>query len=527
MAALQAPQAMIQNSLLAYVRTQEDAADRAGVKFLTATGQSAKGMYDTFKRLADQILYSDPLHRSLHAVASAAGRARARAGGAGARSSPYWDKKDSPALQARHDLMRAKLYGFMDRPRRASRAAIRSATPACRRATRAPSRPIASAIRRARSAQIDALIQAQPQNPYFHELKGQALLEAGKPAEAIAPLRRAVQLAPNPALIQIMLGAGADRYQRQGPCRRSGRRCWRRPCGASRNRRKPMRQLAMAYGRKGDLAHADLASAQAAFMRGDLQTARAACRARQDPLPGRLARLGEGRRHRQLQPPDKPGSELMTRKGPVDNEIRTFAAARRRAWLAAGRRDVRARLAPRGAVILARSARRDREDRARISAAAIRAAAGGDGRAGEAPGAGRGREASRGDQGARRDHLQFAAPGDARQSAGRRHHGRVLRLQLRLLQARHDRHARSDEERSEAQVRAQGISRAGRRLDAGRAGRGRGAHAGQDRRQEVSRIPSEAARRPRPGRQGARARGRQGGRPRHGARSRRTWRATR
>jgi predicted Zn-dependent protease len=58
MAALSAPQALIQNSLLAYVRAQEDAADRAAVKYLNATGQSAKGMYDTFKRLADQILFS-------------------------------------------------------------------------------------------------------------------------------------------------------------------------------------------------------------------------------------------------------------------------------------------------------------------------------------------------------------------------------------------------------------------------------------------------------------------------------------
>ena len=33
-------------------------------------------------------------------------------------------------------------------------------------------------------------------------------------------------------------------------------------------------QLAMAYGRKGDLAQADLASAQAAFYRGDNRTAR-------------------------------------------------------------------------------------------------------------------------------------------------------------------------------------------------------------------------------------------------------------
>ena len=33
-------------------------------------------------------------------------------------------------------------------------------------------------------------------------------------------------------------------------------------------------QLAMAYGQKGDLARADLASAQAAFTRGDIKTAR-------------------------------------------------------------------------------------------------------------------------------------------------------------------------------------------------------------------------------------------------------------
>ena len=50
----------------------------------------------------------------------------------------------------------------------------------------------------------------------------------------------------------------------------------------------------------------------------------------------------------------------------------------------------------------------------------------------------------------------------------------------------------------------------------GRAGRGRGAHAGQDR-QEISRISPEAADRPRPGRQGEGDGRRQGDRPRHGA----------
>ena len=69
--------------MFSYVRAQEDQADRAGVKFLTATGQSAKGMYETFKRLADQLLYQFALHQSLHAVAPDAGRARGGARGDG------------------------------------------------------------------------------------------------------------------------------------------------------------------------------------------------------------------------------------------------------------------------------------------------------------------------------------------------------------------------------------------------------------------------------------------------------------
>ena len=33
-----------------------------------------------------------------------------------AKASPYFDRKDSPELQLRHDMMRAKLSGFLDRP---------------------------------------------------------------------------------------------------------------------------------------------------------------------------------------------------------------------------------------------------------------------------------------------------------------------------------------------------------------------------------------------------------------------------
>jgi predicted Zn-dependent protease len=270
-AAITAPQAMIESTLLAYVRTQEDSADRAGVKFLTASGQSPKGMYETFKHLADQILYQaryiDPYMQS-HPLP--ADRVRALEGMA--RASPHWDKKDPPALQARHDLMRAKLLAFMDRPDTVARRYPLGDNSLPARYARAIAAYRFYDAQNA-LAQIDALIQAQPQNAYFYELKGQALLEGGKPAESIAPLRRAVQLAPNPTLIQVMLAqaliASNDRAHAEEAL----------PLLEAVVKREPespeaYQQMAMAYGRKGDLAHADLASAQSAFMRGDLSAAR-------------------------------------------------------------------------------------------------------------------------------------------------------------------------------------------------------------------------------------------------------------
>src|SRR5437016_4474678 len=203
-AAISAPQSIAMRSLLSYVRAQEEQADRAGVKFLPATGQSAKGMYDTFKRLADQMLvssrYIDPYLQS-HPLP----KERVAALEGVARTSPYWDKKDPPELQLRHDMMRAKIFGFMEAPGTVIRRYPPNDMSLPARYARAISTYRHSDLRNA-IAQIEALIQVQPNNAYFHELKGQAFLEGGRAAEAIAPLRRAVQLAPHPALIQIMLG---------------------------------------------------------------------------------------------------------------------------------------------------------------------------------------------------------------------------------------------------------------------------------------------------------------------------------
>lgn len=270
-AAIAAPQEVIRRNILSYQRQQEESADRAAVRYLNDTQQSPKGMYETFKRMSEQLLFvtrgADPYAQShpmpVERVAALADFSR---------SSPFWDKKDEPQLQLRHDLMRAKISGFMERPDTVLRRYPMSNDSLPARYARAISGYKHGDLRNA-IAQIDALLQVQPNNPYFHELRGQALLEGGRPNEAIPPLKKALQISGNQPLIamllgQALVGSGNPAYSDEaiGILKSALSREPEAPMGYT--------QLAMAYGRKGNYAEADLASAQAAFLRGDTKTAR-------------------------------------------------------------------------------------------------------------------------------------------------------------------------------------------------------------------------------------------------------------
>jgi predicted Zn-dependent protease len=54
-------------------------------------------------------------------------------------------------------------------------------------------------------AEIDGLLAEYPDDPYFHELKGQMLFENGRIEAAIDPYRESVRLAPNSPLLEIGL----------------------------------------------------------------------------------------------------------------------------------------------------------------------------------------------------------------------------------------------------------------------------------------------------------------------------------
>ena len=111
-------------------------------------------------------------------------------------------------------------------------------------------------------AQINGLIQSQPGNPYFYELKGQTLLEAGRPAEAIGPLREAIAHAPDPTLIRVMLGQALIAT---GNPKLADEAVQNLEAAIIKDPDIPdaYTNLAMAYGRKGDIGRADLATRSA------------------------------------------------------------------------------------------------------------------------------------------------------------------------------------------------------------------------------------------------------------------------
>ena len=286
-----APGEIIRRNLLSYVRQQEENADKAGVKFLTATGQSAKGMYETFKRFTDESLFaargSDPYVKSHPMPAQ-----RVAALEELARSSPYWDKKDDPALQLRHDMVRAKISAFMERQDTVYRRYPLSNNSLPARYAHAISTYLHGDLRSA-LVQIDALIQQQPNNAYFHEVRGQALLEGGKPQEAIAPLRKAVHALQQLAAHRDAAWAG-PRGNRQQRLHRRGDRDPARRGGArdrSADRLHPARNGLWPEGR--------LRAGRSGVGAGRLPSRRQqdgarSCIARKNALRGRDAGMGQG-----------------------------------------------------------------------------------------------------------------------------------------------------------------------------------------------------------------------------------------
>ena len=282
LAAIGIGQTVAQGSFLTYSQGQESAADQAAATYLETVGSSGDGLVEFFGKLSNrQLLTSrriDP-YLQTHPLAS---RRQSRLRDRIAANDAPGDTEEE-ILRLR--MIQAKINGFMDAPYTTLRRYPLSDQSVPARYARAVAYYRASDLAKA-TTEIDRLIEEQPDNPYFAELKGQMLFEHGKVREAIAPHRRSVALSPDAALLRINLAralvATEERANVEEAAGILGVALDMEPQNGF-----GWTELARAQARLGDEAMASLAQAEAFFAFGNLAEAhRFATRARGMLEPG-------------------------------------------------------------------------------------------------------------------------------------------------------------------------------------------------------------------------------------------------
>lgn len=263
---------MLMRSLLADRRAQESAADQAGLKYLTSTRQSGKGMLETFERFAQQEYISasgatqDAFVRSHPVAANRLAQLREAVA-----KSPYVNEKDSAALQLRHDLVRAKIAGYLERAQIVHNRYPASNTSLPARYARTISKCLNEGFERCQP-DLDGLIKEHPQNAYFHEVKGDMLFRSGRAKEAIPHFRQAIKLLSGDApQINVRLAQALDASN--DPSFADETIKLARQAIVADPDPQAYRILANNYYKKNLTPEADLAIAEAHFLEGDIKKA--------------------------------------------------------------------------------------------------------------------------------------------------------------------------------------------------------------------------------------------------------------
>lgn len=281
-AVIQGGTAYAQQTLLSYSRGQEQSADQAGVNFLEATGQSARGMLKFFEILEGQELLAasrQPDYLRTHPIT----QDRTTFVRDHVARSKFSDVPPDPQQVALHRRMVAKLVGFIDTPAQTLRKYPLSDTSFAARYARA----IASyrqADMQGAVRQIDELIAENPADPYLHELRGQVLFESGKPPEALVSYRKAHELLPKAALIELEL-ARVELAMNTPEHNKSALAHLEHAVPAESDAPSVWRQLATAQGRTGDEGMAALSLAEEAVRQNRVRDALLQAKRAQAKLP--------------------------------------------------------------------------------------------------------------------------------------------------------------------------------------------------------------------------------------------------
>lgn len=172
--------------------------------------------------------------------------------------------KADPSVQLAHDRVRAKLYAYTYPFITTLREYPKTDTSIAARYARAFAYYKKPNLEKALEL-INELIAELPDDPYFHELKAEMLFNHGKVADAIPEYELAVKLAPGTALLMLELGlaqVATDDPAMMEPAIKNLKKSLSRDPGAPF----AWHQLAIAYGRSGQMGLSALALAEEAML---------------------------------------------------------------------------------------------------------------------------------------------------------------------------------------------------------------------------------------------------------------------
>jgi predicted Zn-dependent protease len=270
-----------QQTFLQYTRTQESVADQAAVRYLTQSGQSARGLVEILNKLGGQealLATSQSSYVRTHPLT----RERIQALSLEVETSPYAATPVPPEFNTAFARVKAKLAGFLAPDRALRDYPDRDQSVAARYARAIAYHKLAQWDRSHR--EIDSLLAQAPDDPYFQEVKGQILLESGNPTAALPYYAAAVRLAPHQPLLQFGL-AQAQVAVNDPELTRDAIDHLEATVRQDPDIVEAWHYLSIAYGRDRRFGLSSLASAERAIRTGRLDEARAHAARAERELP--------------------------------------------------------------------------------------------------------------------------------------------------------------------------------------------------------------------------------------------------
>ena len=280
-ATIMAGQDIAIKSFLSFTRGQESAADQAAVRYLDAAQMDPSGLRDFFEILSDQMALlgqnQDP-YLTTHPLT----QDRITFLNQAVSESRYSGQQSDAHLVHQHKRMQAKLIGFLKPAQTVFRTYPEEDNSLYARYARAIAYYRRSDIDAALPV-IDSLIEENPGDPYFYELRGQMLFEHQRIADALPAYQKAVELLPREPQLRLRLAevqlALEDPQLTQPALDNLSFVLAEEP-----NNARGWRLASTAHARLGDKGQTSLALAEWNYARGEFREAVGQARAAQKTL---------------------------------------------------------------------------------------------------------------------------------------------------------------------------------------------------------------------------------------------------